>query len=92
MNYIIRNISWDAGTYWNNENGWGDLASATVFSLNEIETLPLPRGGDWTPCPVPPSLISAAQELIAAIDFDRGLFEAKDKLEILLDKIRTESD
>lgn len=43
--YIIWNQSDD--TYWNNDNGWGDYDSATVFSEAEHLYLQLPIGGSW---------------------------------------------
>ncbi len=37
----------DEDLYWNNENGWGDWLSATVFTQNERDRFNLPVGGAW---------------------------------------------
>jgi hypothetical protein len=37
------------GLWWSNTDGWGDLASATVFTADERSTLRLPDGGEWVP-------------------------------------------
>lgn len=37
------------GLWWSNDDGWGDLASATVFTADERSTLRLPDGGEWVP-------------------------------------------
>jgi hypothetical protein len=44
--YVIR-LYHDDGCYWSNKDGWGDLASASVFTKTEKETLNLPIGGEW---------------------------------------------
>ena len=34
--------------YWNNEDGWVDRASATLFTLQEVgKYMWLPIGGEW---------------------------------------------
>lgn len=43
MNYIIKS----EGVYWNNNDGWVDRPSATVFSKEERGKLNLPIAGDW---------------------------------------------
>ena len=37
----------DEPLYWNNEMGWGDWLSATVFTQDEKNTLHLPVDGAW---------------------------------------------
>lgn len=37
--------------YWNNENGWGSLETATVFHDYEKERLNTPVGGYWIHVP-----------------------------------------
>lgn len=37
----------DEHAYWSNEDGWTDLASATVFADGERDSLRLPIGGRW---------------------------------------------
>ena len=39
----------DPHLYWSNEDGWGDLASATVFASGERDTVRLPLDGSWLP-------------------------------------------
>jgi hypothetical protein len=36
-----------AGLWWNNQDGWGDRDSATVFPHNGPDTLDLPIDGEW---------------------------------------------
>lgn len=33
--------------YWNNDNGWVDISSATLFNEEDTEVLNLPVGGHW---------------------------------------------
>lgn len=44
--YVIAgHVDSDDGTlYWSNDDGWGHLSTATVFSQHEQEILPLPLG------------------------------------------------
>lgn len=37
----------DGPLFWNNDTGWGDLASATGFTEAEKRSLPLPVFGEW---------------------------------------------
>ena len=37
----------DEHTYWSNDLGWVDLASADVFADGERDSLSLPLGGRW---------------------------------------------
>lgn len=47
---VIRSVAdGDEDLYWSNEDGWGDLASATVFTTNESHTVRLPDEGVWVP-------------------------------------------
>lgn len=39
----------DENLYWSNEDGWGDLASATVFARGERDAVRLPLDGSWLP-------------------------------------------
>lgn len=41
----------DGPLYWNNQLGWGDVASATVFLDVELEYMRLPLGGVWEELP-----------------------------------------
>lgn len=55
--YIIKAINYkfeakpisrrNTGVYWNNDDGWGDKKSATVFSEFERNKYNLPIGGKW---------------------------------------------
>ena len=53
--YVIRHqgVADDDGEpeFWNNENGWVDLDSATVFPVEMIGKLHLPVGGVWEAAP-----------------------------------------
>lgn len=40
--YVIQEDFEDGFLFWSNEDGWVDLASATVFSENAPETVNLP--------------------------------------------------
>lgn len=44
--FIIRNTS-DQDLFWNNEFGWADRKSATVFDSHERQRLCLPMDGKW---------------------------------------------
>ncbi|KVV40959.1 hypothetical protein WT27_13635 [Burkholderia territorii] len=55
VRYVVRSLSegqqdldGSLGVFWSNEDGWGDLTTATRFSTSERMTgqLPLSRGGD----------------------------------------------
>ena len=37
----------DEPLYWNNETGWGDWLSATVFTSDERDHFNLPIDGTW---------------------------------------------
>ena len=42
----------DAPLFWSNEDGWCDLLSATVFTMEEMKTFMLPMGAwGWIQLP-----------------------------------------
>ena len=49
VEWLIRQIQDEDGEtlYWNNENGWGAVADATLFTSAERSCFDLPQGGEW---------------------------------------------
>jgi hypothetical protein len=47
--YVVKSHSLDL--FWNNNEGWTSLASATVFNEEEKDTLSLPINGFWEELP-----------------------------------------
>lgn len=48
--YIIRDEI-VASCFWNNNDGFGSIESATIFSENEKEKFNLPMDGEWIKLP-----------------------------------------
>lgn len=57
--YVIQSTGADGEPiYWNNRDGFGGLASATVFTVDEAQRYDLPIANDqpeWVELPVPTS-------------------------------------
>lgn len=56
LSYILRPNRWVIATseaagalYWSNEDGWGSIDTATVFTSDERDRLRLPIDGVWIP-------------------------------------------
>lgn len=49
VEWLIRQIQDEDGEtlYWSNENGWGSIDDATLFTSEERSCYSLPQGGEW---------------------------------------------
>lgn len=45
--YVIRNKNQPQTDFWSNEQGWVDLSSADLFTVQEQAQLNLPTDGEW---------------------------------------------
>ena len=46
--YLIRSTA-ETHTYWSNSDGWGEIATATLFTHQDSMQLSLPIEGEWVP-------------------------------------------